>query len=188
MTKKEHEELKETAYHEAGHAVANFAIGRRFRKVSIIPVPEHNSLGRVTGSGWKSRLNPELDDTEKLRLRRMVEAEIVVSLAGVVAEAQLTGLYNHIGASKDYQDAVFYATYVTDSTKETEAYIAWLLEKTKNILWRRWDAVELLATELIKQREIGYTTTRKIIRKGLDGPLPPLDLKKALPKKIRGRR
>ena len=181
MTKSEQEKLKKTAYHEAGHAVAAFAIGKRFRKASILP--EADSLGRLTKCGWKSKLTPELDDYERLRLRRMVEAEIIFCLAGAVAEAKLTDRYNHIGASGDYQDAVFYATYVTDSTKETEAYIKWLFEKTKNILSRRWGAVELLADELLKRREIGYMATRKIIRKGLDGPLPPLDLKRALAKK-----
>ena len=113
----------------------------------------------------------------------MVEAEIILSLAGCVAEAKITGEYNHIGASADYNDAVIFAGWVTDSTEETEAYIAWLFEKTKNVLWRRWDAVELLADELLKRREIGYKTAREIIRKGLDGDLPPLDLKRALAKK-----
>jgi hypothetical protein len=183
MTKREQEKLKKTAYHEAGHAVANFATGKRFTKVSVIPIPEDGSLGRVSGTGWQSKLNPELDDTEQPRLRRMVEREIITLLAGVVAEAKLTGRYNHIGASKDYHKAVSYASYVTDSTRETEAYIEWLFEKTKNILSRRWGAVELLTEELVRQQEIGYLATRKIIRKGLDGGLPPLDLKKFLAKK-----
>jgi len=116
MTKSEQEKLKKTAYHEAGHAVAAFAIGKRFRKASILP--EADSLGRLTKCGWKSKLDPELDDSERLRLRRMVEAETIFCLAGAVAEAKLTDRYNHIGASGDYQDAVFYATYVTDSTRK----------------------------------------------------------------------
>ena len=182
MTKREQEKLKKTAYHEAGHAVGAFAIGRRFNKVTI--VPDDDTLGSLTGCGWGSKLSPELD--EGARLRHRVEAEIILSLAGCVAEAKMTGGCDHIGASGDYNDAVFYASYVTDSTEETEAYIAWLLEKTKNVLSRRWDAVELLADELIKRREIGYKAAREIIRKGLDGHLPPLDLKKALAKKDQG--
>lgn len=181
MTKSKQEKLKETACHEAGHAVANFAMGKRFKKVSIIPVTEHDSLGRVSGCRWQSKLNPELDKCE--RSRHFVEIEIITLLAGVVAEKKLTDRYNHVGACEDYHDAVNYASWVTDSTKETEAYIAWLFEKTKNVLWRRWDAVELLADELIKRREIGYKAAHGIIRKGLDGDLPPLDLKRALAKK-----
>jgi hypothetical protein len=181
MSKKEQEKLKKVAYHEAGHAVAAFAMFRRFKKVSIIPIPEEGTLGRLSGCQWASKLNPEFDDGA--RLRHKVEAEIILSLAGCVAEAKLTGRYNHIGASKDYQDAVFYESYVTDSTEETEAYIKWLFEKTKNVLSRRWNAIELLADELIKHREIAYMATRLIIRKGLDGDLPPLDFKRALAKK-----
>jgi hypothetical protein len=181
MTKREQEELKETAYHEAGHAVANFAMGKRFTKVSITPIPESDSLGMVSGCHWQSKLDPELN--EGSRLRNMVEREIITSFAGVVAEAKLTGRYNDIGASQDYHDAVFYASYVTGSAEETEAYLTWLLEKTKNVLSCRWNAVQLLANELMKRREIGYMAVRKIIRKGLDGPLPPLNLKRALAKK-----
>ncbi len=185
MTKGEYGKLKKTAYHEAGHAVAAFALSKRFKKVSIIPSPTEDSLGRLLGCDWDSKLNPEFD--EGARLRHLVEAQIIIFLAGPVAEAKLTGRYNHVGASKDYHGAVFYASYVTGSSEETSAYINWLLERTKNILSTyHWDAVELLADELIKRREISYTATRKIIRKGLDGPLPPLDLKKSLAKKKEG--
>ena len=38
-------ELRATAYHEAGHAVAALMLGRGFRSVSVIPNDE--SLGRV---------------------------------------------------------------------------------------------------------------------------------------------
>lgn len=183
MLKSKHEKLKKTAYHEAGHAVAAFAMNKRFTRVSIIANPDDNSLGRLLGCGWNSKLNPEFDGG--VRLRNRVEAQIIVFLAGPVAEAKLTGHYNHIGASKDYHDAVSFAGYVTGSSKETSAYINWLLEKTKNLLSNyNWDAVKMLADELIKRREIGYMTTRKIIRKGIDGFLPPLDLKRAMSKKI----
>lgn len=184
MTKREHQKLKKTAYHEAGHAVAAFAMNKRFTRVSIIANPDDNSLGRVLGCGWDSKLNPEFD--KGVRIRQRVEAQIIISLAGPVAEAKLTSRYNHIGASRDYHDAVFFASYVTGSSQETSAFLNWLIEKTKNILSQYyWDAVKLLADELIKLREIGYLTARKIIRKGIDGPLPPLDFKRALSKKIR---
>jgi hypothetical protein len=181
MTEKEREKLKKTAYHEAGHAVAAFAMSKRFKKVSIIPNPDENSLGRLSGCGWDSKLNPEFEGGP--RLRYLVEAQIIILLAGPVAVAKLTGRYNHIGASKDYKWTVDYASYVTGSSEETSAYIKWLIEKTKNVLWSRWDAVELLADELMKQREIAYMATRRIIRKGIDGPLPPLNLKGTLAKK-----
>jgi hypothetical protein len=182
MTNRELNRLEKKAYHEAGHGVAGFAMGKRFKKISIIE--DEDSDGRVSGSGWHSKLNPELDKGK--RTRHFVEREIIFLLAGAVAEAKITGEYNHIGASDDYHKVVKYASWVTDSIEETEAYIAWLFEKTKNVIWPRWDAVELLADELIKRQEIGYMAARGIIRKGLDGDLPPLDLKRALAKKDRG--
>ena len=177
MTKGERKKLTTVAYHEAGHAVAAFLMRRRFKKVTIIP--EGNALGSLAGCGWRSKLNPEYDDGARLRHR--IEADIIVSLAGPVAEAKLTSRFNHIGACQDYHDAVGCALYVTDSKNETEAYINWLLERTKNILsFIRWDAVKELADELIKQREIGYTIARKIIRKGFDRRLTPFNLEEAL--------
>ena len=178
MTKAEQKKLKATAYHEAGHAVAAFAMGKRFKKVSVIPNSDEDSLGRVSGCGWKSKLNPEFDDGA--RVRNLVEAQIIILLAGPVAEAKLTGQFNHIGASKDYEYVVRYASYLTGSSDETTAYINWLIEKTKNVLSTyRWNALEQLADELIKRREIAYKAAREIIRKGIDGDLPPLNLKKA---------
>lgn len=155
---------------------------RRFKKVTIIP--EGDTLGYLEGCGWRSKLNPEYDDGARLRYR--IEGDIIISLAGPVAEAKLTGRFNHIGASQDYHDAFNCALYVTGSTEEAGAYINWLLERTKNILSpkSKWDAVEELANELIGQREIGYGTARKIIRKGLDRRLnqrlSSFDLEKAL--------
>jgi ATP-dependent Zn protease len=51
MTKCEREKLKKTAYHEAGHAVAAFAMSKRFKRVSTIPNPDKDSLGRLSGCG-----------------------------------------------------------------------------------------------------------------------------------------
>jgi hypothetical protein len=191
MTKREFLKLKKTAYHEAGHAVAAFAMSKRFKKVSIIPNPEDNSQGRFSGYGLESKVFREFDEGARSRdfdrggrLRHEVEAQIIICFAGPVAAAQLTGRFSHISASKDYNDAVFCAGYVTRD-QETEAYLKWLFERTKIILSHRWDAVELLADELINRREIGYKAARKIIIKGIDGPLPPLDLKRAMAKKSR---
>jgi ATP-dependent Zn protease len=85
MTKGERKKLKEVAYHEAGHAVAAFLMRRRFKKVSIIP--EGNALGCLDGCGWRSKQNPEYDDVARLRNR--IEGQIIISLAGPVAEANL---------------------------------------------------------------------------------------------------
>ena len=91
MTKKEQAKLKRTAYHEAGHAVGAFVMSKRFKKVSIIPNPDGESLGRLSGCVWNSKLNPEFDGGA--RLRHLVEAQIIIFLAGPVAEAKLTGRY-----------------------------------------------------------------------------------------------
>jgi hypothetical protein len=88
-----------------GTSLPILLMGKRFKKASIIA--EEDSLGRVSGTGWQSKLNPELDKGK--RSRHFVEIEIITSLAGVVAESKLTGFYNHIGASDDYLRAVKYA-------------------------------------------------------------------------------
>src|SRR4051794_2073193 len=85
--------MKETAYHEAGHAVVANALGHRLMGVSIASdVP-----GKLGHSG--SDILPDSLKSKRSWLRGQVSQEewdaacddIVVHLAGEMAEAQLDG-------------------------------------------------------------------------------------------------
>ena len=79
-----------TAYHEAGHAVIALALGRTVQRLSILPKLE--SLGRCEFQ--KGRTRPSED---------WLEREILISLAGLAAEARHTGEYAWAGSARDLQ-------------------------------------------------------------------------------------
>jgi integrase len=110
----------------AGDLLTQAVNGKRQK---IANLKDEGSLGRLSGRRWQSKLNPEYD--EGARLRYQIESAIIVSLAGCVAEAKLTGRFNHKGASADYHWAVDCASRVTGSNEETGAYVSWLWSALK---------------------------------------------------------
>ena len=70
-----------TAFHEAGHAVVALALDRPVQKVSVIPGQE--LLGKCEFK--KGVFRPSVD---------WLENEILIALAGLAAEARLTGTYD----------------------------------------------------------------------------------------------
>ncbi|HKB49171.1 MAG TPA: hypothetical protein VKC57_15805, partial [Ktedonobacterales bacterium] len=55
------------AYHEAGHAAAALAVGRRFRYVTIEPDPEDTSLGHCEFTHrWPRNMDPDTASPERL--------------------------------------------------------------------------------------------------------------------------
>jgi hypothetical protein len=77
-----------TAYHEAGHAVALWAQGLRFRRASILPDAKEGTLGHVA-HGFPKWFNPELDCSARHRI--LTENHTVVALAGEIAEKRFLG-------------------------------------------------------------------------------------------------
>jgi ATP-dependent Zn protease len=110
-----------TAYHEAGHAVAYFLSGRKFRAVTIQPNDDY--LGCVEGFDANG-FGPDTSSTS--RKRSLIERNINCSLAGPIAEAQHTRTRNHVGASSDYHGACELASYICGSNEEIAAYLKWL--------------------------------------------------------------
>ncbi len=79
-----------TAYHEAGHAVIALVLGRSVQRVSV--VPKLDTLGRCEFQ--KGRTRPSED---------WLEREILISLAGLAAEARHSGQYAWEAAARDLQ-------------------------------------------------------------------------------------
>jgi hypothetical protein len=150
-------QLKRTAYHEAGHAVVSFALRRAVRRVSIVPGEEF--LGRCT---LAQAGDP--DGLPERQERARAEREILVLLAGGLAEAKLAGRHNHAGASQDIDAAFSWATRVSGSMEEAEAYLAWLRVRARHLLDvpEHWSAVEALAAELLQRREVSGRAARRV--------------------------
>src|ERR1043166_2127586 len=143
-----------TAYHEAGHAVLAFVLGRPVQSVSILP--DRENLG-VCEFG-KGVYRPSED---------WLEREILIALGGIAAEARLTGIYAWDAAARD-QQYVRRLAVQRAGERRAEKLQGRLLAKAEHLLSDDgcWLAVELIATELLCHREISGRTARHLFERG----------------------
>ena len=85
--------LKATAYHEAGHAVMALFLGRPIDKVTISPGKSAIGVERLGACHIKKGRGKGSKD--------WLEDEVMILLAGMVAESQITGQYCAAGAAQD---------------------------------------------------------------------------------------
>ena len=138
------------AYHEAGHAVVALALGRPVHFVSILP----------------DRINLGLCEFQKGVFRPSedwLEREILISLGGIAAEARHTGEYAWDGAARDEQ-YVRRLAILRAGERQAERLQRRLLAKAENLLSKEghWQAVELIAAELLRRGQISGRTARHL--------------------------
>ena len=112
-----------TAYHEAGHAVVALSLGRPVHKVSVLPNAER--LGQCE---FRKGVQRPSDD--------FIETEILIALAGAVAEARFTGAYDWAGARQDLR-TVRKLALMRASERAVERLERRMLAKTENVLGTR---------------------------------------------------
>lgn len=137
------------AYHEAGHAVVALALGRPVHRVSVRPAEQW--LGRCEFQ--KGTFKPSRDP---------VETEILIMLGGLAAEARHTGEYAWDGADRDLWAVRWLTERRAASEKQVEKLERRMLDKTEHLLDRPgvWEAVELIAEELLRKTEISGRAAR----------------------------
>ena len=132
-----------TAFHEAGHAVVAIAVGRNVKQVSIIA--GGNKLGVCKMS--KGRVKASND---------VLEAELLILLAGMAAEARISGQYNVGGAAQDLRDAERLATMRAGNPRQTEKTMRRALDKVQNMISKpgNWTAIKTIAKALLESESI----------------------------------
>lgn len=153
-----------TAYHEAGHAVANYDLGLAIKEISIIP--DDDSLGRVKGSTFND-FNPEIDTDSRTRYR--AEKMIISNLSGYLAERMFAPKGSRIGAGQDFGMAIDLAMSQCGSTRETNAYVKWLEIRAEQILKMPLNkySIEVLAHKLLEKERLNGRKAREIIRNAM---------------------
>ncbi|MCZ2340580.1 MAG: hypothetical protein LC104_02140 [Bacteroidales bacterium] len=140
-----------TAYHEAGHAVIALLFDRPIQKITIRADRDH--------LGWckfdKGVFRPSED---------WIEREVLIALAGMAAEAQLTGRYCEHGASRDLRYARRLLAERAGGERRAERLERRLLAKVESLLGDEgiWSAVTAIATELLQSETISGRAARHL--------------------------
>lgn len=142
-----------TAYHEAGHAVAAWALGARLHRVTITPGQDY--AGRVS----RNRSLPEstlYGNPDYARLR--MEREIKIALAGAIAQRRaFPHSYWRAGAHTDERNIgeILVCMYPSerkgdDGWRAREYWRQLLKIETRWLLDRYWHCVDALAEYLLR--------------------------------------
>ena len=139
------------AYHEAGHAVVALAMGRPVHRVSVQPSGQ-----------WLGRC-----EFQKGTIRRAhdpIEAEILIMLGGLAAEARHSGEYAWDGAERDLWAVRSLTERRATGERQVERLERRMLDKVEHLLDRpgMWPAVEKIAEDLIKHTAISGRAARHI--------------------------
>ena len=134
---------RHTAYHEAGHAVMAMWLGRDIHRVSILP--NKTRLGQC-----------ELKKGARRASQDRLEDEVLILLAGAVAEGRLTGRYCWEGASSDLRQARVLTESRAGTARQAERLERRFLSKAESIIDDDacWLAIELIASDLLKRKTI----------------------------------
>lgn len=157
---------RRTAIHEAGHAVAAFALGGpRVVKVSILN--EGTSLGRVSLAIPAARWEELRSQADGSATREQVECLVTVLLAGIAAErnARLRGSWRY--AEDDLLRAYRHLSRLAGSEEEASAYLGWLLERARNVVALHARAVRALAHALLRDGELSGAEAKRIAEPGM---------------------
>lgn len=168
-------ELMCTAHHEAGHAIAAHFQDIRFRHATIKPNESKNSLGHVLFKGLSKSIFTALDYGEISPTKRAhIEKYIICDFAGGIAERKHRGRYNHIGRTKDMENAMDLALAISGNRQETEAFLNWLHHRAINLIDKYWWAVEDVAQALLASTHLTEAEVKQVIYDGSARQLPPL--------------
>ncbi len=157
--------LVAAAFHEAGHAVAAYHAGVRFRRVAI---------GHITARelGWLELwLTPRAapDGAVDIRAEQAIGRSVIVLLAGSQAERMALGRAKYFGSGLDFFEALRYAGYLGRTRAEMSAYLRWMQFRVRTLVhsptWRQ--PIEALAACLVQRREVGVHEARRIIRRAM---------------------
>jgi ATP-dependent Zn protease len=160
--KRQRRRLVETAYHEAGHAVACMTLKRPFKRVTI--VPEGDSLGHILKRNCPKSIRPDI--VVNCRSFRWIEREIICALAGLAAEHRFAGRHNWRGAGSDFSHAVDLAGNLYFEPAVSSRYLAFMVEQAKCLVAasRVWIEIQAIAAALMERETLSAREAKQVIR------------------------
>lgn len=147
-----------TAYHEAGHAVMAEILGRPIEKVTIV-------AAQLQTGGFRSGMCKVQKGRKKPAQKDELEDDVLILLAGMVAESFTTGRYCENSANSDFGMVERLLANRARNQKQLERLCKRYLDKTEYLLAgdAQQLAVELVAKELLARETISGRTVRHMV-------------------------
>jgi hypothetical protein len=166
-----------TAYHEAGHAVLQWACNVGLKHVTI--VPGEGTYGHsIDGGEWgeyDDQGHPVDKDAEDAEALRMYAPEAfwirmaMVRYAGAEAVRRLRPISRwRAGASSDYQQAVDALLMITEDEESVNALCRYAKRRARVLVEHYWPEIECLAKALRDRKSIEGDVAGKIILDCID--------------------
>lgn len=156
--------LQDTAYHEAGHAVAAWRFGHLKKRdyVTIVPDPQRGSAGHLRNP---PRFISEIERSGSASGRAVLQAEkfVVGCLAGNAAECRHRGGKRRYlaGGRQDRDQAVEILSHFVGSAEELNTYFHLLQVRAENLVYAFWLAVEAVAQRLLSEKKLTSAQIRE---------------------------
>jgi hypothetical protein len=156
---------RNTAFHEAGHAVAAFCVRQKVRKASI--VPKMDTLGHVVHSPLKFGDNGLFDDSPRGIDR--AEKRIVICYAGPLASRKFQPRSRwKLGGSGDFDTARMLMAHLQGpDDKYNTLYSKLLWRRAELLVDFRWPEINAVAEALIEHRTLDADALEAAILSGL---------------------
>jgi hypothetical protein len=168
------EELRETALHEAGHAVAAIVLGRSVEEVTVVP-----SRGFLGHCRHTPVFSPSDSGTFGPGDRERIEEEVIITLAGpAVAREKPTlpkgmprpGRHDDWARAYRLTDALAQSFCRPYSRQQTRQYLLWLYARAKALVTfePHLNTIRSVARALLAKRTMGHEETSAAYRAGLE--------------------
>jgi hypothetical protein len=151
---------RHTAYHEAGHVIADLVSGFRFKFVSIKPDEYEGGDGRVCGN-----------------TRGRASDLAVVQLAGIVASAKMIGCdpwenpsrfadnRSDIATAHNFIDNwVEFLSKIYGESSYRKKICDDIKKKTELLVNQNWKAIDVIAGALLNQETLTYDDVIRILK------------------------
>lgn len=150
--------IESTAYHEAGHVVADIALRQQPRHVTIEPNQKEGSLGHVAGRRFPKEFQPDVAISS--RGRDIIERRAIGFLAGVTAAREAGGAGR--GGRGDFDKAVDLVSFLAGDPDICGSYVELLRMRAVKLIRSHWPAVEAVAQALLRERRLSGQAARAI--------------------------
>jgi len=158
-----------TAYHEAGHAFADWHFNFRVKRASIVANKKDNSAGHVltkTGLPFRSL---EHTSPSGARIGRFHD-HVVSLLAGQAAQRRYRQSSVRSYHAVSDRNAIADILFTLHSTGELPHVIRYLEAKARNLIEcpMHWFVIQYLAEELLRRKTMTGEEVETTIREGFD--------------------